>query len=75
MDRRTFLATAPVAALPVAATAATAPDMSVLVEAVMSAVVPHRGGFVAFEAEALQALCEASGVEWAEHWAYRHRKT
>ena len=74
MDRRTFLATAPVAALPVAASA-TSPDIAVLVEAVMSAVVPHRGGFVAVEAEALQALCEASGIEWAEHWAYRHRKT
>ena len=69
-----FLASAPVAALPVAATATVAPDMAVFIEAVMSAVVPHRGGFVAVEAEALQALCEASGVEWAEHWAYRHRK-
>ena len=61
MDRRTFLATAPVAALPVAATAATSPDIAVLVEAVMSAIV-HRGSFVAVEAEALQALCEASGA-------------
>ena len=61
MDRRTFLATAPVAALPVAATAATAPDKSVLVEAVMSAIV-HRGSFVAVEAEALQAHCEGSGA-------------
>ena len=58
-----------------AATAATVPDMAVLFEAVMSAVVSHRGGFVAVEAEALQALCEASSVEWAEHWAIRHRKT
>lgn len=73
MNRRAILkgaALAPVALLPAQAMASV-PD---LVEAVMRTVVPYRGGYVAVQAEALQALCEQTGVKWGEHWAPRGRQ-
>ena len=70
MNRRTFLSAAPIALVPVAAQAAPSPDIAALVEAAMSAVIPV-GTYVAVRADDMQALCEATGVIWGNHWAVR----
>ena len=71
ITRRSFLASAPVALAPAASLAAPSPDLPALLEAVMGGVLPMRGGYVGVPSEQLQALCEAAGVRWGEHWAMR----
>lgn len=63
------IATAPALALPAAAGSTKATED--LIEAVMKTVVPYRAGYVAVNAERLKALCDVSGIEWAEHRACR----
>ena len=73
MDRRAFLSAAPVALVPIAAHAAPSPSIAALVEAAMCAVIPVGSTYVAVRASDMQALCEATGVIWGEHWATRLR--
>lgn len=74
MDRRTFLAAAPIAAC-VPAAASAGPDIRALVEDVMQAAVPASGGmgdkYQTVRVPALKALCEGVGLEWTSHWSDR----
>lgn len=72
INRRTMLAALPAstfaASMPEAAQAHSLPD---LVNEVMRCVVPARAGYVYVKADSLAKLCEATGVQWGQHWYER----